>query len=249
MALTGNFLDRVMQGTATTGTGTMTLGSAVLPYRTFADAGAVNATAYWYLIEDGSTAWEVGYGTYTAAGPTLTRNLIASSSGSLLNLSGTATVACNAPARSMGFLGARVKKAADETTANYTTATAVVWDAEVFDVGGWHDNVTNNTRLTLPAGYGINYIELTASVAVGGNTETADRWSAIHITRNTETWPSILVGYNDIEHGGVNPYMTVTSGPISVSAGDYFQCFFQTESDASITVLEYPSFFAVKVLG
>lgn len=244
MALTGNFLDRVMQGTATTGTGTMTLGSAISPYRTFADAGAVNATVYWYLIEDGSTAWEVGYGTYTSSGTTLSRTLVASSSGSLLNLSGTATVACNAPARSMNFLGARVTKAANQTTANYTVETALSWDSEIFDVGGWHDNVTNNTRLTVPAGYGIGYIELVG--AIDTDLDTADRWHLLRILKNGTDTMAIQAF---LEGGGSIFGTTVTSGPVSAVAGDYFELRYATESDTSVTVVVPNSFFSVKVLG
>jgi len=77
--------------TATTGTGTITLGSAVSKYRTFADAGAQNGDLVRYVIEDG-TAWEYGTGTYTSSGTTLSRTLGASSTGSLLNLSGSAEV-------------------------------------------------------------------------------------------------------------------------------------------------------------
>jgi len=243
MALAGNFLDRVMQSTATTGTGAVTLGSAVLPYRTFAAAGAVDATVYWYLIEDGSTAWEVGYGTYTSSGTTLSRNLVASSTGSLLSLSGTATVACIAPARSMNFLGARVTKAADQTAANYTTEATVAWDSEVFDVGGWHDNVTDNSRLTVPSGYGINYVELTACVdtALGA----ADSWRLMYIRKNGTT----TFGLHTFAEGGATLWgSTISSGPVSVVAGDYFEVRFSVETDTSITV-NTNSFFAVKALG
>ena len=86
-------LDRVKVSTATTGTGTVTLGGATTPYRTWAAAAAISGVSYSYLIEDG-TAWELGWGIYSSTGPTLTRNLISSSTGSLLNLSGSATVAC-----------------------------------------------------------------------------------------------------------------------------------------------------------
>src|SRR5579863_4661 len=81
------FLDRVGVASATTGTGTLTLGAAVTGYQTFSSAGAVNGATYRYVIVDG-TAWEVGYGVYSSSGSTLTRNLVDSSTGSLLSCDG-----------------------------------------------------------------------------------------------------------------------------------------------------------------
>lgn len=95
------FLDRVKVSTATTGTGTITLGSAAPGFRTFGAAGAVDLAYYRYVIEDGDD-WELGYGAYTTAGTTLTRNLQKSSTGSLLNLSGDATVFVTAAAEDVG---------------------------------------------------------------------------------------------------------------------------------------------------
>jgi hypothetical protein len=78
--------DRVKVSTTTTGTGTLTLGSAAAGFQSFSVIGDGNTT--YYTITDTVTgAWEVGIGTYTSSGTTLSRDTVLASSnaGSLVN--------------------------------------------------------------------------------------------------------------------------------------------------------------------
>lgn len=69
--------DRVKVTSTTTGTGTFTLGSAVDGFQSFSVIGDGNQT--YYTITNG-TDWEVGIGTYTSSGTTLSRDVILESS-------------------------------------------------------------------------------------------------------------------------------------------------------------------------
>jgi hypothetical protein len=92
-------VNRAQMTTATTGTGAITLNSPSSGYQSFAAAGVMNGDIVRYVIEDG-TNWEIGTGTYTASGPTLTRSVAESSNGgNLLNLSGAALVFVSAVAQ------------------------------------------------------------------------------------------------------------------------------------------------------
>jgi hypothetical protein len=70
--------DRVKETTTTTGTGTLTLAGAFNGFDSFAEIGNGNTT--YYSCTDG-TDFEVGIGTYTASGTTLSRDTILESTG------------------------------------------------------------------------------------------------------------------------------------------------------------------------
>lgn len=120
--------DRVRETSTTAGTGTFTLAGAVTGFQTFSAIGNGNTTFYTITLQGGSE-WEVGIGTYTSSGTTLSRDtVLASSTGSKVNFSaGTKDVFCTYPAgRTItgggGGIGALVVNATT-VTENYTIDT------------------------------------------------------------------------------------------------------------------------------
>lgn len=96
--------DRVKETSVTTGTGTLTLTGSFGGFQTFL-AGIGNGNTTYYVIESESD-FEVGIGTYTESGNTLSRDTVLSSSngGSKVDLAGLSTIFCTYPASKAVFL-------------------------------------------------------------------------------------------------------------------------------------------------
>jgi len=150
-------VNRAKMTTATTGTGTITLGSAVDGFQTFAAAGVSNGETVRYCIEDGTSNFELGSGVFTASGTTLTRVVSESSnSNNAINLSGDAIVFITA-------IAADIQPTTFTTTvftatANQTTFSVsyTVGFAEVFLNGSKLSaadfTATNGTSIVLASG-------------------------------------------------------------------------------------------------
>ena len=91
--------DRVKESSATTGTGTFTLGGAVSGFETFAAGIGGDNTTYYCIFETGTANFEVGFGTLNSAASTLARTNVISSSNSdaLVNFAGATEVFCTVP--------------------------------------------------------------------------------------------------------------------------------------------------------
>ena len=131
--------DRVQQtGTANT-TVSFTLSGSVTGYQSFAVVGNGNTT--YYAATDGSGNWEVGIGTYSTTGPTLTRTTILSSSnsGSAVTFSGTVNVFVTYPSeKSVNLDGSGNVSALG-------TVSSGVWQGTAVAVGYGGTGVTTST--------------------------------------------------------------------------------------------------------
>lgn len=104
------FFDRVAVATATTGTGTITLGSVLdTNFFTFAEQGAVDGDVVYYMLNEGGDV-EIGIGTLGSSVTELSRDTVLSSrkagtaGTTKMNLAGAAQVRCIAASQALGPL-------------------------------------------------------------------------------------------------------------------------------------------------
>lgn len=147
-----------------------------------------------------------------------------------------------------GFFGppplriAMVRRAADFTAADFSGGVSVPWDQEVYDTDNFHDNVTNNTRLTVPAG--CNFARLVLTLTMGNNTIGADITAII---RKNAATSYDGVGQQSIDAPTAAPCITVSTGWVSVIAGDYFEATLFNVGDTSIDITAARSSFSIEV--
>ncbi len=158
--------DRVRETTTTQGTGTVTLAGAVAGFQSFSAIGDANTT-YYTINLPGVNEWEVGIGTYTASGTTLSRDTVLSSSnsGNLVNFSaGTKDVFCTYPAgRSVYY------DTATNVTLNTLAATTIdTTNLEVTNVKA----KDGTASITLADSTGN--VTVSPAFAVNGNTTLGD---------------------------------------------------------------------------
>ncbi len=160
---TPSFKNRIGIASATTGTGTITLGAAESGYQAF--AAGDDGQSFDLVIEDGS-AWEVARDcVYTHSGTTITRGTLeASSTGSALSLTGAAKVYVTRTAfrEQQSTLAARGH--IEGGLLAYSSTTAVTVSACVININGKLMESTGATTLTS----GSTMIDLAGSTVTIG---------------------------------------------------------------------------------
>jgi hypothetical protein len=159
------FADRVKVSTSTTGTGTVSLGSADTGYQTFIQGGIQDQDSVRYVIEHANGSdWEIGEGVYTDSSATLTRVLKSSSTGGLLQLTGTSSVFISPSADDLTLSGAAHNFTEFTATAGQTSFTVnyAVGNILVFINGAKLDassfTASNGTSVVLGAAASVGDI-------------------------------------------------------------------------------------------
>jgi hypothetical protein len=132
------------------------------------------------------------------------------------------------------FVGCSVKRTANKTLSN-NTETKIDFDAENFDTNGFHDNTTNNTRLTVPTGQGGYYLVTWNAIFAGNNTG----YRSACILKNGAAAPgsaaNAMGGISSYSHAG-NQFV------INLVAGDYIEVSAFQNSGVGLTLFCEPEF-------
>ena len=146
------------------------------------------------------------------------------------------------------FRGAIVRPAADETGADYTVDAVLSFDEEDFDSDGFHDNATNNSRLTIPTGLGITKVRVGAQL-------TTDLMATISALRfrvvSTPGNEAANIGM-ELDSGNVSTTdqtrFNLISPVIDVSDTDYFELFLRVLGDTDFTIQHAATMFWIEVV-
>lgn len=195
--------DRVKETTTTTGTGTVTLLGASTGFQSFAAVGNANTT-YYTIAGQTTSEWEVGIGTYTASGTTLSRDTVLSSSNAGLAVTfsaGTKDVFVTYPSSRSVY-------------ANGTTLTAT--NSSILPVASGGTGITTTpTNGQLLVGNGTNYTVATLGSGTGISTTTGVGTLTVNNTGVTSN-----VAGTGISVSGATGAVTITnSGVTSNVAG------------------------------
>ena len=219
--------DRVKETTTTTGTGTLTLLGAASGFQSFSVIGNSNTT---YYTIDGGTEWEVGIGTYTSSGTTLSRDTILESSngGSAVNFSaGTKNVFVTYPAERALYTDASsnaigLGTPASATLTNATGLPLTTGVTGTLPVANGGTNLTTYTTGDIVYASATNTLNKLADVATGnalisGGVGVAPSYGKIGLTTHVS-------GTLPVANGGTNA-STFTAGSVvfAGTSGTYTQ--------------------------
>jgi hypothetical protein len=199
--------DRVKVSTTTTGTGTLSLGAAEQGFQDFSSIGNGNTT--YYTITNGAD-WEVGIGTYSSTGDTLTRDTVLDSS------AGGAKVDFPAGAKEVFVVYPAAKQISDGSNISQLTNDA-----------GFTTNTGTVTSVDLTAGTGIS---------VSGGPITGS--GAITVTNTAPDQTVTLTQGANVTITGTYPSFTIAASDTTYSAGTGLNLSGTTFSiDSTVTTL------------
>ncbi len=243
-----------LQGGGTSGALTLSIDSAsttVVGAVQLEDSTASTSTTKAATPNSVKSAYDLANGaiaksTVTTAGDIIFRNatvptrLGIGTAGQVLKVNSGAT-APEWGSASATYVGVSAGGSQSTVITNGTTDYAAVMNVENFDTDGFHDNSTNNTRITIPTGKGGKYL---ITVVTGCENASATLGSARMFVRKNGTGGYDSTSTSQINNmtnsnGAVanNSNKANMSGVLSLSAGDYIEVLFNSNNGSGTSNL------------
>lgn len=119
-------------------------------------------------------------------------------------------------------IGVSLRHSTTQGSLAASTSNPLNFDTELYDTGHrgvpFHDTVTNNSRITIPAG--VTKVKLEGGGSVNITTDAVDR-SLEFLLNGASMTPRVIS--RDASPGGTSLIHSLASGVIEVSEGDYFE--------------------------
>jgi hypothetical protein len=119
----------------------------------------------------------------------------------------------------------------------HAAPTAIQFNNEHYDTDGFHDNATNNTRLTVPAGLGGYYVAIATAMFTQVSPVSAAR-AILTIQKNGSTNGIFGGTVRDSDPGTAGTYssnepgLSIAAPPVLMAAGDYLEAFAYHDNSA-----------------
>jgi hypothetical protein len=178
---------------------------------------------------------------YRSATANTNTRLAIGSTGQVLTVAAGVPSWASAPAATVTARGCSLTKGGSNQSLANATLTSVTFEAEQFDTNAYHDNSTNNSRITIPAGYAGKY-QINGSILFAANS-TGDRELYFFINNSAN--------YNYTVTKATSSLMGLQGGVIlNLAEGDYVEIKVYQDSGTNVNVLSgVNSTFSIGYLG
>jgi hypothetical protein len=127
------------------------------------------------------------------------------------------------------LVGCQLEKITSAQSVSNGTSVAITFNSEVYDTDGFHDNSTNNTRITIPTGKGGKY-QFTIQLSYAANA-TGSR-----ITKLFKNGALVQLLNVSSSAGAADYAVNASTCLITAVAGDYFEAYAEQYSGGSLNV-------------
>lgn len=143
-----------------------------------------------------------------------------------------------------GHLGCLLVKTGNQTIST-GTHTALTFDVETRDVGGFHSTVSNTSRVIVPAG--VSRVSVRANAVFAANATGARSLRILKTGASLPGVPFIRMGNTGAALAAV---INVASGVLDVSPGEYFEASVYQDSGGDLNVLaDDATWFEIEAVG